>query len=591
LRYSLQVLLFLLLCNRAAAQRVELVLSGPDADTFRRLSRIPGQFEQIQEAIEALEKARMDLWGKGYLSFSADSIKQDENRIEIWPFVGKRYTWARLSNGNIPANILSQYRFDPGRYFGRPVQPKDLYPFYNRLLTHYEENGFPFARLYLDSLNETGGQTDARLMLDTGPLTRLDTVILHEGSPVSRGYIMRYLGLKQKGLYNESRITAISTRIREIPFLAEAAPWRLDFNIAKTTLNLYLKNRSANRADVLIGLLPSNAEIGGKFLLTGDIKLAFVNTLGQGEQLQLNWQNLQYRSPRYDVQFSLPYLLNTPIGISGRFDFYKKDTTFRTTNGELGLVYAFNSQSQVKVYYNLSGSRLSSVNTALLLSTRALPANGDATYRTFGAEGIWSRLDFRQNPRRGYRLSINGSLSLRRMIRNATIENTWDPNSNRSFAYLYDSLALNSYRYNVVVQAHHYNPLGKRFVLAKSYSGALAYSTNPLFRNELFQIGGFRLLRGFDEGSLFLSQYHVLTLEPRFLLSSSSYFFLFGDAAYTESRYLNTDLRNWPYAFGAGMVFETKGGLFNLSYAVGATQNLPLQLRSSKIHFGYVNFF
>jgi hypothetical protein len=43
--------------------------------------------------------------------------------------------------------------------------------------------------------------------------------------------------------------------------------------------------------------------------------------------------------------------------------------------------------------------------------------------------------------------------------------------------------------------------------------------------------------------------------------------------------------------FGAGLTFETKAGIFGLSYAVGKQNSNPLDFRSSKIHFGYVNIF
>jgi hypothetical protein len=46
-----------------------------------------------------------------------------------------------------------------------------------------------------------------------------------------------------------------------------------------------------------------------------------------------------------------------------------------------------------------------------------------------------------------------------------------------------------------------------------------------------------------------------------------------------------------PYSVGLGMSFETKSGQFNISYAVGTMQKQDIQLKNSKIHFGYVNYF
>jgi hypothetical protein len=42
---------------------------------------------------------------------------------------------------------------------------------------------------------------------------------------------------------------------------------------------------------------------------------------------------------------------------------------------------------------------------------------------------------------------------------------------------------------------------------------------------------------------------------------------------------------------GMGMAFETKTGIFNISYAVGKRNDVKLDLRQSKIHLGFVSIF
>lgn len=585
------ILLYSLGLNTLSAQPVRLILQGPQADSFSNYTQLSSSYPSLPDCLEALQQARLTLSGMGFLANSVDSLVQQDTAVVASVYLGEKYTWATLTNDNIPTHLLIQYRFDPKKYFGKPIEPKTLYPLFEKLIRHYEDNGYPFCQLTIDSLAAQKSLVSGKLHIETGPFTRIDTIILNEDVNITRHYVLNYLGLKQKALYNESKIKNISTRLREIPFLIESYPWRLDFTIAKSTLNLYLKNKSANRADVLIGLLPSNDELGGKFLLTGDIKLAFANALGQGEQIQLNWQNLQYRSPRYDISFSIPYVLKSPIGISGKFDFYKKDTSFKTTKGEIGLLYQMNTHNLMKVYYELTSTKLGSVNINSLLINRSLPTVGDVNYRSFGVEYQTSHTDYKPNPRKGYRIMLNASIAFRKILKNSTIENTFDPIEGKSFAYLYDSIHLNSFKYSIIGQISHYTPLSKRFILALSYSGAIAYSTNELFKNELYQIGGYRLLRGFDEGSLFVNQYHIITLEPKYLLSQNSYFFLFSDLGFIQSNFFQNKVNDLPYSIGAGMTFETKAGLFNISYGVGARKNQSLQLRSSKIHFGYINYF
>ena len=118
-----------------------------------------------------------------------------------------------------------------------------------------------------------------------------------------------------------------------------------------------------------------------------------------------------------------------------------------------------------------------------------------------------------------------------------------------------------------------------------------SFISNPVFLNELYRIGGNKLLRGFDEESIFVSTYNVVTAEFRFLLSKNSFFQVFMDAAYVEDRTLDRFRKDFPYGFGAGNTFETKAGMFAVSYALGSQQGNPINFRSAKVHFGYYNLF
>lgn len=573
------------------AQEFKIALEGLSADSVRDLTGIKRVYSGYSEARESLEAARQLLWGMGYLEFNYDQPQWTDSSFFAEIHLGPPYRYARIRPGNIATSVLDDIRWDPSNLKAKTLDPARLQPFVRRLLMYFENRGYPFVSVCMDSIQIKNGEFTAALRLDKGPLVKIDTILLNENMRLNRIVFLRQVGLRDGMLYDESKIRSLSARINELPYLGEDAPWRINFNIARTTLNVFLKNKNANRADVLIGLLPNNSETGGRFLLTGDIRLSLVNALGQGEQVHLNWQNLQYRSPRMNLDFAVPFILNLPVGLSGKFDFYKKDTTFRTVQGELGLIYPLNLQSQLKVYYELSGSRLLSVNLAKLQSERRLPEQADVNYRTFGIELLWQHLDYRLNPRKGYSFLLNAAIGFRNFQKNTSIETAPDPQTGATFSWLYDSVRLQSSRYRLQAQIAYYYRLSKRLVLALQYSGAWTYSNNSLFRNELFQIGGYRLLRGFDEGSLFVNTYHVVTVEPRFIVSRNSFFFAFADASYIQSKFATTFLKDTPYGFGAGMNFDTKAGIFRMSYALGGRNQQPIRFRNSKIHFGYISYF
>jgi hemolysin activation/secretion protein len=116
-------------------------------------------------------------------------------------------------------------------------------------------------------------------------------------------------------------------------------------------------------------------------------------------------------------------------------------------------------------------------------------------------------------------------------------------------------------------------------------------STDRLYENELTRIGGNSSLRGFDEESIFASTYLIGTLEYRYLLEQNSYLFLFGNGAWYENVAVNRNIRDWPYGFGAGLSFETKAGIFVISYALGSQFGNPIEFRSAKVHLGISSLF
>ncbi len=594
IKYFLFLLLFLCLKNKLVfAQKINVTVKGNEAAIFLATTSLENNYTDYLSAFQAIQKAQQQLIQNGYLATSIDSIIFDENKNElsVFPYLGKQYKWATLTSTNIPNLVLQLAGFDEKKFINSPIQPKKLFSVYNTIITYFENNGYPFASLKLDSFSRENETISAVLTLDKGPLIKIDSIVLNEDANIHINYLQKYLGIEQGEIYNESKIKKIDKLLNENVFLNAPFPWKINFNIEKTQLNLFLKNKSANRADVLVGLLPSNKEIGDKFLLTGDIKLAFVNALSRGEQLTFNWQNLQYKSPRMNIDALYPYIFNSNISVSSNFEYYKKDSVFRNVQGELGLQYQFNASNYIKAFYNSASSRLLNINTALLISTKQLPENIDVSTKHFGLEGNYSTLDYLINPRKGFQIKVKGSAAIRNILENSIVTSTIDPSRNENFSYLYDSIKTTSFRYQLQSTFAYYFSLTKRIVLQTKMQNGIMYSAQPLFRNEIFQIGGFRLLRGFDEGSLFVNNYHLLTLEPRYLLSKNSYFFAFIDGGFYKQNYGIVKQQIIPYSGGLGMLFETKAGLFNISYAIGATSESEFRFKNSKIHFGYLNYF
>ncbi len=587
-----QLLLLLIVSSAVNAQQVVVHLQGSiqDIDVFTEEKYTAHNFANEIDANTFLQDQLNKLRSKGYLAASIDSIDTQANTITAALHIGKQYKWATIDMDQVAPVMLNNIGYNEKTFTNQPIEDKQIAILCEKLLRYCENNGYPFANIYLDSFVEKTNGLNAKLIVEKNYLIKIDSIDVQGDVEISTGYLYQYLGIHPGDEYNESVVKNISNRIRELPFMQEEKAWRMSFSITQNILTLYLKNKDANRADVLVGLLPNNNALGGKFLLTGDVKLALVNSLRGGESISLNWQNLQYKSPRLIIETSAPYLFGTAIGATAKFHYTKNDSSFRNVIGEAGLQYMASHNRFFKVYFNTNSSDIITVDTFIIKSTKAFPSNVDVKTKSFGAEWFWNATDYKWNPRKGFTFILNGNAGIRNIIKNNIIENLYDASSSRTFAYLYDSIALRSYKYTSTLVGNYYYPLAKRITAKIGYSGGILYNLT-LFRNELFQIGGYRLMRGFDEASLFVNQYHVATIEPRYILAQNSYLFGFTDIGWVQSPYLANKKIKQALGVGAGITLQTRNGLFNFMYALGNNLGSGIQFKNSKIHFGYVNTF
>jgi hemolysin activation/secretion protein len=98
-------------------------------------------------------------------------------------------------------------------------------------------------------------------------------------------------------------------------------------------------------------------------------------------------------------------------------------------------------------------------------------------------------------------------------------------------------------------------------------------------------------MRGFDEESIYASQYGVSTVEYRYLVGRNSFLFSFVDFGWARNKAASGSVSNSFLGAGLGLALETKAGIFNISFAAGKRNDLDFNLRQSKIHFGFVSFF
>jgi len=256
---------------------------------------------------------------------------------------------------------------------------------------------------------------------------------------------------------------------------------------------------------------------------------------------------------------------------------YKRDTTFLDLYNKISVRYILKGNNYFSLFFNNKSSRL--LSRSGLESLTVLPSSADVSSQLYGLEVHYNQLDYILNPKKGYFVTANGSLGNKTIRRNPLINES-----------LYEGINLKTTIYNAKLQVAYYFPLSKRSVIKLASNNAYTFNEN-LFENEFLRIGGLLTLRGVDEESIFASLYAIQTLEYRLILEQNSYLYLFFDGAYYESDGVDNFVSDRPFSFGTGISFQTRAGIFSISYALGRQFDNPIQLRAAKVHFGFVNFF
>lgn len=527
---------------------------------------------------------------KGYPTASVDSIFEHDGITVIRLFLGRQYHWVKLIPEGIDKAAMEASRFRENDFEGKLMNIQQLTMLQQRMLDHYEKNGYPFAEIFLDSIKLDEAKMEAVLRAKKGPLYRIDSIRVFGKAKISKKFLRHYLDIADGSLYNKAKLDLVGKRLRELPYLQEVQPSDISMLGPGSVLNLYLAPRRSSQANFLIGFLP-NASQSGKLQLTADVNLNLKNALNMGETILLNWQQLQIKSPRLNLGYQHPYIFNSSFGFDFTFDLFKKDSTFLQVNALLGIQYLLSANQAGKLFVQWQNNFLlaNGVDTNQVKATKTLPPNIDVRAVNIGLDYDWNKTDYRLNPRKGNEIKLTASVGIKNIKRNNDVLNIKDPSFN--YASLYDSLKERSYQFKVKLSAAHYFPVGKQATVKTAINGGVFISPN-IFRNELFQIGGYKLLRGFSEESIYATQYAVLTAEYRYRLALNSFLFAFADGGWVTNKYQTIDLKNNFIGAGLGLAFETRFGLLNISYAAGKRNNVKLNLReASKIHFGYVNYF
>lgn len=561
----------------ATGQNITLkIIANQPSKTLSKLS-YQKKFNSKSDAIKETNNIILTLQNNGHLLASADSIYEDSVSVIVVISENDVYKSVILKSGNLNPNLSSKLGISEKLFSNKPFNYKEVSKLIEKIILFYENNGYPFVSVKLDSVLIEANQISAILNVNKNKLFKIDSVKVVGTAKINKLFINRYLGIKENMPYNEFLLSGISQKIKQLPFVTERQTQIVRLTDKTNKLILFLDKKNASQFDGIIGFLPdANTK---KTVITGDVKLKVINGIFRnGETFDLEWRRLQTQTQDFKGKVIYPYLFGTPVGTDYSLKIYRKDSSFIDINNNFGLQYYFNGLNNFKVFFKQRNTNLISTNGLKYITV--IPDYADIITQSYGIGFTLEKLDYRFNPHKGIAFNFTGQTGNRTIKKNDKINE-----------FVYENLLMRSSQYQFEGDINYFIQVYRNSVLRIGFQGASIFGNSTIFKNELFRIGGLKTLRGFDEESIYASTYLIPTLEYRFLFAQNSNLLLFAEGAWYENNSNLNYLKDRPVSVGAGINFETKAGILTLNYALGNQFNNGFDLRSGKIHFGLTALF
>jgi len=584
-RWPLQFISLLVVClymvdaGPLRAQTTFVVEGSSDFERCLKETKLPTPDSLISNCVQQL---RAD----GFLETSIDSDVRSGDTISLAVHQGERY---EIGSWRQTVNETNYYGIGRNDTLALPAKVSDLQTQPAEYLKRSAKEGYPFARLRYDSLTVREGSLSGKTTTWSGPRITYGGIRYVDPDaeePVSSSYLERYLQLEPGRTYKSTEIAQVEQRLRGLRFVELKRPPVVVFESAQAFVYLDAKPRQTSRFDFLLGFLPNSDANNGQLLLTGDITLELENSLRKGERLFFNFERLQPEATELAIEGAYPYLFDSPFGVRATFGLYRQMNDWLRVNYEVGGTYALGGGSSYELFYEGGQAQVLGFDTVRVEQTQQLPEVLDAARNGFGMRLRIDKRDDVFDTRKGWRLNTEGSASLRTVSVPGGIRDLGESLQSQA-----DSIGGQTGQYRGAIDFSYFIPLGRRGTFVSQLRGAvLAGSQTPL-RNELYRIGGNRLLRGFDEQTIDAQHYGILTAEARLLIGSGSYIFLFGDQGALRDPYREGGKFDNPTGFGGGLRLATKAGGLSLTYAYGRRSGAQIEWERAKIHIGYESRF
>jgi len=515
----------------------------------------------------------------GYLTASVDSFSKRNDTLFVHLFMGQTFKKAIINTSGV--SMLALRRTGLKTVFPEihKFTYKEFYKMEKRLVDFYQTIGFPFAYVYLDSISHEKNVLKGNLKLNHGPFIVFDSLQIVGRTKTKNKFLSNYTRIRVRDPFNQTTVDNAYKLLKQLPYIKVNELPTVTFVNGRAHVNLYIEDRKASQVDGVAGFLPNQQAGAGqnKLLVTGEFNLNLKNMGGRGKGLRIEWRRLKPESQQLSMEYFHPHLFNSPMNVIPMFDLLKQDSTFQTVTGTLKTNVNLTGSAKMGFYVGSKQSRLLSTKQ---YSSFTKPPFLDYNLNTYGTDYEWNNLDDYFYPKKGNWVFLDGNVGIKNILSNSRLPEI-----------LFTNVKKNTTQFFLKSEFRHFFRTGRRSTLMSSLKNGRVFNDNLLVANDLFQIGGLKTLRGFNENFFFAEYYSTGTLEFRQFTDESSYLLLFAEQSFMKYRLGTDSVEDWPLGVGAGMSLSTNTGIFNFVYSLGQARTQKMQFNQSKVHFGYITRF
>tara|TARA_R110000751_G_scaffold168699_1_gene274702 strand:- start:74364 stop:76010 length:1647 start_codon:yes stop_codon:yes gene_type:complete len=548
LKHTYVLIIYILFLNIGNGQNHQLQLAFKKTELSPADSLVQLPLKEMNSN-QQTDSIRTSLLKKGYLNLlinKRQKINDSLQQLEI--VLNRRYSHVQIKEDtDLRLEVLKVISLSRKRNF-IPINEIENYLY--DLNNSIQQEGFPFTTTQLTHFKFNNSDTiEAALTVSQRKKRYLNRITIKGYDKFPTNTLQNFT--KRRNTYNDKTIGRLEKSLENMPFVKKTKDTEVLFKQDSTNVFIYLEKIKTNSADGLIGFNNSN---NGKLELNGYVHLKLQNNLDRAETFLLEYRNDNGDQTQFTTSIDLPYVWDTPLGISSMLEIQRRDSTYQRTSVRAGLFYKPNWNSTIGINY------INSTSTAI---------GQDASLEDFSKNGIELITEIKKQTS-DLLMPENLWLTTRIGFNERSIENNSENQLNFHATFL---------------KLWH---LGYRSKFLGRLTSTYLNSNNIQF-NELYQFGGLGSIRGFNQNSIDSSFYTTLATEYRYRLNDQIYLHSILDIGVFEN--FNSKKLDKLYGFGGGIAILTQAGVLNLSIANGRFEDAKVDLSSTVAHINLkINF-